>query len=321
MFELSQPATRIAIFVLGSFGVFACLLIVSIHGDSVLGGDEDVASLPLKIALQSDEAHNSLVSTIALSTLLLLELLLDSYNSSKITVASIAVWVQCLAVLLPSYLILFYINSKNLYFMPGIMNSKYLLLACSNSLLISEYSKHNLNQIYIFLGVASYTTFQVLACGVAFENTSVITVHGRVHRYEAARLHERKEQELNQKRSFVRHVSHEIRTPLSTVTMGIQLLKRSLNTGGGNVDINALNDIVSDLEGSCETAIEILNELLDYEKLEAGIMTIDKTRIMMKALLDKNIRPFHLHANEKNIDLRVNYDVENTGPGISKENQ
>lgn len=105
-------------------------------------------------------------------------------------------------------------------------------------------------------------------------------------------------------------MSHEIRTPLSTVTMGIQLLKRSLNTGGGNVDINALNDIVSDLEGSCETAIEILNELLDYEKLEAGIMTIDKTRIMMKVLLDKNIRPFHLHANEKNIDLRVNYDVE-----------
>eukprot|EP01041_Mallomonas_annulata_P007719 gene7719-15794_t len=436
--ELSQPTVRLIISVVGPLGVLASFLIISLnHGNSALGDEDTISSLPLQIALKSEETHNSLVSTIALSALLLIELLLDSFNSTtKITMASTAVWILCLSVILPSYIIYFCVNSENLYLMPGIMNSKNLLLVSSSLLLISEYGKHIVNHLYILLALGFYITFQVLACGAVFDSdgklytilittahilgyffllinvakwfryiylnnsmlskddllctgilvsflvisigavivnntmgygtifyrdelyfsamnylhtayaVGVITVHGRVHRYEAGRLHERKEHQLNQKRSFVRHVSHEIRTPLSTVTMGIQLLKRSLNTCG-DVDLKELNDIVSDLEGSCETAIEILNELLDYEKLEAGIMTIDKTRVMMKGLLDKNIRPFHLHANQKNIDLRVNYEiqigcnssnnrsvsgvtpvayklrvtVQDNGPGISKENQ
>jgi signal transduction histidine kinase len=78
---------------------------------------------------------------------------------------------------------------------------------------------------------------------------------------------------LEMKRMFVRYVSHEIRTPLNTVSMGLKLIQ-SLRTRD-SAD-QSVFDMADEIKESCDIAIDILNDLLLYEKLEGGILTLDR---------------------------------------------
>jgi len=97
------------------------------------------------------------------------------------------------------------------------------------------------------------------------------------------------------KRMFVRYVSHEIRTPLNIVLMGIKLLGRGFRQRS-SVDAEYLNTI-TDIEGSCETAIETLNGLLDYEKLESGIMILEKATLHPWPIIRDAVKPFMIQVN------------------------
>ena len=78
---------------------------------------------------------------------------------------------------------------------------------------------------------------------------------------------------LDTKRMFVRMVSHEIRTPLNAMSMGLHMLKNELERGNCNEE--AL-ETWTDVKSSCVIAVDILDELLLYEKLEAGIMILER---------------------------------------------
>ena len=94
---------------------------------------------------------------------------------------------------------------------------------------------------------------------------------------------------------FVRYVSHEIRTPLNTVFLGLKLLKRDLITIGSDEETVR---IITDIQSSCETAIETLNGLLDYEKLESGIMKLEKTQMSPWPLIRDSVTPFMIQVSE-----------------------
>ena len=115
---------------------------------------------------------------------------------------------------------------------------------------------------------------------------------------------------LNMKRVFVRYVSHEIRTPLNTVLMGIRLLKDEMTRVGK--DMNKLTDIVLDIEISCDAAIHILNGLLDYEKLESGIMKLEKSKIPLWPFLRDSVRPFQIQARQAGVTLSICNEEESS---------
>jgi len=68
---------------------------------------------------------------------------------------------------------------------------------------------------------------------------------------------------------FVRYVSHEIRTPLSAVVLGLNYLKKQSNNT--TMDQDTI-DVVEEVRMSCEAAVDILNDLLTYEKLDGGLL-------------------------------------------------
>ena len=98
---------------------------------------------------------------------------------------------------------------------------------------------------------------------------------------------------LHTKSTFVRHVSHEIRTPLNTVFMGLKLLKQIIMQGDRAEEIQ---QSLLDIECSCETAIETLNGLLDYEKLESGIMKLEKSKLSPWPLIRDSVKPFFVQV-------------------------
>ena len=92
---------------------------------------------------------------------------------------------------------------------------------------------------------------------------------------------------------FVRLVSHEIRTPLNIVLSGLKILKGSLQH---KTDDPEVFDIIHDCEVSCDTAVDILSELLAYEKIDAGVMTLEKTVLPVWKFIDTTIRPFRVQV-------------------------
>ena len=100
---------------------------------------------------------------------------------------------------------------------------------------------------------------------------------------------------LDSKREFVRFIAHELRNPLNTVYLGLNLLKKSLK------EILAPEDIMRtlrDVQSSCDASLTILNDMLSYEKLDAGILTLDRTIFSPMALLESSTRPFLLQVRE-----------------------
>jgi len=70
---------------------------------------------------------------------------------------------------------------------------------------------------------------------------------------------------------FVRYVSHEIRTPLSAVVLGLNYLKKQSESRYTTMDQDTI-DVVEEVRMSCEAAVDILNDLLTYEKLDGGLL-------------------------------------------------
>eukprot|EP01041_Mallomonas_annulata_P002126 gene2126-4152_t len=68
--------------------------------------------------------------------------------------------------------------------------------------------------------------------------------------------------------------------------------------------------IVKDIKDSCETSRDILTDLLDYEKLEAGIMELDRTLIPAMDFITSTIQPFHMQARQSDINLCISSSTD-----------
>ena len=53
---------------------------------------------------------------------------------------------------------------------------------------------------------------------------------------------------------------------------------------------------LADIETSCDTAISILNDLLSYEKLEAGILQLEKIKMCAWPLIKNTVHPFFIQV-------------------------
>ena len=101
---------------------------------------------------------------------------------------------------------------------------------------------------------------------------------------------------LEKKRTFVRFVSHEIRTPLNIVHMGLKYLQREISNI--NMTIEEKHQVIRDIQGSLETSLDILNDLLNYEKLDAGIMKLELEPLSVWPLIRDTFAPFFLQVNK-----------------------
>ena len=96
---------------------------------------------------------------------------------------------------------------------------------------------------------------------------------------------------MNTKRSFVREISHEIRTPLNCAYIGLDILTDS------NLDMTAKDnkESLKDIKESLQEAIEILNQLLLFDKLESGTLQVENNLFSIKELF-KSITTFSIQV-------------------------
>jgi signal transduction histidine kinase/PAS domain-containing protein len=105
------------------------------------------------------------------------------------------------------------------------------------------------------------------------------------------------------KSRFVASVSHEIRTPLHAI-LGLADLALK------KTDDDELVDEISTIRKAGSTLLELINDVLDYSRAEANELSINSVDFSLRDLTSTLTKMFRPLADQKNIALDIDYQVE-----------
>jgi signal transduction histidine kinase len=126
---------------------------------------------------------------------------------------------------------------------------------------------------------------------------------------------------LKSKKAFVQYISHEARGPLSVASMGLELhlmdLRSAMKHDVGSAAL-ANSDSrydwlsrrcvhVNEVMDSCNAAQHILNDLLTYDKIESGMLQMERDVLPILPFLDREFSPYSIQSRYKNITVHYNW--------------
>lgn len=111
------------------------------------------------------------------------------------------------------------------------------------------------------------------------------------------------------KSNFTANMSHEIRTPLNAI---IGLVNLCLKTPLTNLQ----NDYLKKTKLASSTLLSLINQVLDYSKIESGELEIENVDFYFPEILKKIHAIFSTQASQKNIDFKL--QLPNTIPDTLK---
>jgi two-component system, sensor histidine kinase and response regulator len=101
------------------------------------------------------------------------------------------------------------------------------------------------------------------------------------------------------KSAFLANMSHEIRTPMNAILGYAQLLQRDAKLDG---DQRRFVDIIGK---SGDHLLELINDVLEMSKIEAGFRSLNPVTVDLQAMLDDLGRLFRVRADEKHITFAI----------------
>ena len=111
------------------------------------------------------------------------------------------------------------------------------------------------------------------------------------------------------KSTFLANMSHEIRTPMNAILGYAQILQRTPDLPPDQ------RDAVNTIERSGDHLLELINDVLDLSKIEAGRMELQETDFDLNTLIDTLSTMFQMRCQQQGLDWRVEWDVERGGVG------
>jgi PAS domain S-box-containing protein len=142
-------------------------------------------------------------------------------------------------------------------------------------------------------------------CGAPMPNGGFVTTYTDIT--ELTRATEAAQEASRSKSQFVANMSHEIRTPMNAILGMLKLLH--------STELSARQmDYASKTEGAAKSLLGLLNDVLDFSKMEAGKMELDPQPFRMDRLLrDLSVI---LSANVGGKPIEVLFDVDPALPNV-----
>jgi len=107
------------------------------------------------------------------------------------------------------------------------------------------------------------------------------------------------------KSAFLANMSHEIRTPMNGIIGFTELLKTE------KLNINTREKYLDIIDQSGKRMLDILNNLIDISRIEAGQMNVYYNNTSVITILNDLFNFFSLEAQNKNIKLVHHYECRN----------
>jgi signal transduction histidine kinase/streptogramin lyase len=129
-----------------------------------------------------------------------------------------------------------------------------------------------------------------------------VAVEQRTHELELEKnnvlLQKARAEEANRLKSeFIANMSHEIRTPMNGI-LGMAELALTASEEGER------QECLQDLMISAELLLNVLNDLLDFSKMEAGRMELERIPFSIQQSLHDSTRTFAAAASQKGLEMR-----------------
>lgn len=115
--------------------------------------------------------------------------------------------------------------------------------------------------------------------------------------------HAQREAEIanHSKSNFLANMSHEIRTPINTVLGMDEMILRETREDN-------TRSLAQDIRTSTESLLEIVNEILDFSRIESGKMELMADDYELCDVLHDTVTVFGLRAKEKGLYLHIHVD-------------
>lgn len=149
-----------------------------------------------------------------------------------------------------------------------------------------------------FVNLVPYTYREASFCKISIlDNTET-----RLAEFEILQAKERAEKAAMVKARFLSNMSHELRTPLNGIigTTNILLQEEYLEAQRESLDV---------LRHSSEHMLQLVNDILDLSKLEAGKMDLEERPFNLKVFMQRVAAPF-IRSAKNNIRFILHVDKE-----------
>lgn len=134
------------------------------------------------------------------------------------------------------------------------------------------------------------------------ENKAAEAIEARKKVIEEVKHREEAENANRMKSEFLANMSHEIRTPMNAILGFSELLTKEVQSSKA---VNYLNSINS----SGRSLLNLINDILDLSKVEAGKMDLKYSPITIKELIYEFYSVFAQKIEQKGISFEIDYDL------------
>ena len=109
------------------------------------------------------------------------------------------------------------------------------------------------------------------------------------------------------KSKFLANMSHELRTPLNAIIGFSEIMEAAMF---GPLGADKYTEYSRDIRESGEYLLDVINDILDMSKIEAGGIRLTPEAVALEPILADCMRVVSTRAGEKNLDLAAEIDPD-----------